>query len=311
MADTLPDDPEAVADDHGNGDQHDDIAALLAILDAGIAADKEPVVVLSASFKAKAVSLLAKHLKIKDRTTPALRKTAVLFSHVFAARKQQLAVMTATTVPSGALQMLPPLPVPPPAGAPLRLPPSLQAAAAAAAHALPGAWSQQQVQDYNDLRSKVATMVKADLVVHHQTLKCYMCSAKLDPATDLNNKSIETLRSQLLLSLDQLRRYYEAHPVDSVDTTAGTTLTVDTKMNIMYRFLVITMYNDSVRTSLLALGQRRSAAEQDAKQAGDKHPVIVGITKTFNDPNWRPNAGMVRCVATGWLSPVLTLYCWS
>ena len=100
MADTLPDDPEAVADDHGNGDQHDDIAALLAILDAGIAADKEPVVVLSASFKAKAVSLLAKHLKIKDRTTPALRKTAVLFSHVFAARKQQLAVMTATTVPS-------------------------------------------------------------------------------------------------------------------------------------------------------------------------------------------------------------------
>ena len=74
MADTLPDDPEAVADDHGNGDQHDDIAALLAILDAGIAADKEPVVVLSASFKAKAVFLLAKHLKIKDRTTPALRK---------------------------------------------------------------------------------------------------------------------------------------------------------------------------------------------------------------------------------------------
>ena len=78
IPDTLPADrdiavPEAVADDV-NGDQHDDIAALLAILDAGIAADKEPVVVLSTSFKAKAVFLLAKHLKIKDRTTPALRK---------------------------------------------------------------------------------------------------------------------------------------------------------------------------------------------------------------------------------------------
>ncbi len=156
---------------------------------------------------------------------------------------------------------------------------------------------------FESFNARISNMSVEELRAAHYDSRAWLIAAGkehgdfFEKGKTVSSTNLEQLKVKLRAIHVWLKAYFEGDgkDVQTVDATQGQQITAILASKLMYRFIVLVLYNDHRRGGLLSLGQQRTQSEIDAKQTGVKHPWWVEVTTAYNDPNLDIMSGASSC----------------